>query len=106
MPSHAEIALFEIASSTMSHPIIPRGTEPSHNIGTTICVVTRMPDEWFRPDEEESGPGEPCPAESVEGPQESENLPSRHADSEETPISSTTSGTIRVLTDDLSLIHI
>ena len=71
----------------MSHPIIPRGTEPSHNIGTTICVVTRMPDEWFRPDEEESGPGEPCPAESVEGPQENENPPSRHADSEETPIS-------------------
>lgn len=100
MPSHAEIALFEIASSTMSHPIIPRATEPSHNIGTTICVVTRMPDEWFRPDEEESGPGEPCPAESVEGPQENENPPSRHADSEETPISSTTSGTIRVLTDD------
>ena len=59
-----------------------------------------MPDEWFRPDEEESGPGEPCPAESVEGPQENENPPSRHADSEETPISSTTSGTIRVLTDD------
>ena len=48
-----QIALSAIASLTMSHPIIPRGTEPSHDIGTTIGAVTRMPDEWFRPDDEE-----------------------------------------------------
>ncbi len=95
-----QIALSAIASLTMSHPIIPRGTEPSHDIGTTIGAVTRMPDEWFRPDDEEPGPDEPCPAESVEDTPDSEDPPSRHGGSEESPISSTTSGSIRVLTDE------
>ena len=100
MPSHAEIALFEIVSSTMSHPIIPRATEPSHDIGTTICAVTRMPDEWFRPDDDGSGPNEPCPAERVAEIPDSEDPHLRHEDAGDSPISSTTSSLIRVVTDD------
>ncbi|MSS45034.1 hypothetical protein FYJ43_02990 [Cutibacterium sp. WCA-380-WT-3A] len=57
-----------------------------------------MPDEWFRPDDDGSGPDELCPAEGTEEASDSGNPPPRHAD--DSLISSTTSGVIRVVTGD------
>ncbi|WCC80981.1 hypothetical protein O6R08_01550 [Cutibacterium equinum] len=54
-----------------------------------------MPDEWFRPDEEEPGPDEPRHADESES---SDSTP-RRADRPDNPLT-TTSGSIRVVNDD------
>lgn len=59
-----------------------------------------MPDEWFRPDEEESGPDEPRRADESEPSSESSDSAPRHAATGDSSASTTTSGSVRVINDD------